>query len=285
MSSQVSLTRATTDTEIISLWLQDKSSPLTRKTYSQHIRQFINFIGYGLSEVKLEDLQMFRRMLEFKGYKLTTICNKLTTVKSLFSFCFKTGYLVANVGSLVKLPKKLNKLNEKIVTHKDIQCLANRAKTYRDKMIVKTLYSLGLRISELCNIRWSDFHIDGDFVNLNIVGKGSKLRTLLVSQSLYKQLVKLKREEIDYVFTAYSRNKPLTRQSVNILLDKLCKQLDIEKRITPHTLRHTHATEAIRGGCDLSLLQQSLGHCSIKTTQVYLNIRKNEGSTSYIDID
>jgi integrase/recombinase XerD len=117
-----------------------------------------------------------------------------------------------------------------------------------------------------------------------VIGKGEKLRTILVNQSLYNQLLKLQRDGIDFVFTAYQRNKPLTRQSVNIFLNKLTAKCGLTDRITPHKFRHSHATESIKNGCDLSLLQQSLGHSSIRTTEVYLNLRKNEGSTNFIEI-
>ena len=170
------------------------------------------------------------------------------------------------------------------VSPSDIQLLVKNAKTNRDKLIIKVLYSLGLRISECINIKWSDFSFDGDFINLSVIGKGEKLRTILINKNLYNQLLKLKRDGIDYVFTAYQRNRPLTRQSVNIFLNKITAKCGLKEKITPHKFRHSHATESIKNGCDLSLLQQSLGHSSIRTTEVYLNIRKNEGSTTFIDI-
>ncbi len=87
------LTRATTDSELISSWLMDKSSQLTQKQYRVNIKQFINFIGCHLAEVKYEDIQGYVRMLELKGYHKSTISTKLTSVKSLFSFGYKLGYL------------------------------------------------------------------------------------------------------------------------------------------------------------------------------------------------
>ena len=278
------LTKATTDNQIISTWLADKNSKLTQKQYSVNIRQFINFVGCGLSEVKLEDMQGYVRMLELKGYKPSTIKTKLTSVKSLFSFSYSVGYLPANVGTLVKYKANDSKLSDKLINHGDIKLMCQNTYYQRDKLIIKCLYSLGLRVSECINLRWSDFFFDGEFINLSVIGKGQKERTLLVSNSLYNELLKLKREGIEYVFTAYQRNTALTRQSVNILLTKLQKKLGLETKITPHKFRHSHATSAIKNGCDLSLLQQSLGHSSIKTTERYLNYRKNEGSTQYIDI-
>lgn len=278
------LTRATTDSELISSWLMDKPSGLTQKQYGVNIKQFINFIGCHLAEVKYEDIQGYVRMLELKGYHKSTISTKLTSVKSLFSFGYKLGYLPQNVASLVKYKAGEVKLADKLINHNDIKLMVSHAYSNRDKLIIKMLYSLGLRISELINIKWCDFFNDGDFINLTVTGKGNKSRTLLITNSLYNQLLKLKEGGIDYVFHAYSRNTPLTRQAVNILLSKLEKKLGLETKITPHKFRHSHATMSIKNGCDLSLLQQSLGHSSIRTTEKYLNYRKNEGSTQYIDI-
>lgn len=278
------LTKATTDNQIITTWLNDKNSKLTQKQYTVNIRQFINFVGCELAEVKLEDMQCYIRMLEMKGYKESTIKTKLTSVKSLFSFCYSVGYLTANVGTLVKYKAHDCKLSDKLINHDDIKLMCNNTYYHRDKLIIKVLYSLGLRISEAVNIKWTDFYNDGSFINLTVTGKGNKQRTLFITNGLYSELLKLKKEGIDYVFTAYDRPSPLTRQSVNILLTKLQKKLGLETRITPHKFRHSHATTSIKNGCDLSLLQQSLGHSSIRTTERYLNYRKNEGSTQFIHI-
>lgn len=278
------LTKATTDNEIIHLWVNDKSSKLTQKQYTLNIRQFINFIGCSLSGVKYEDMQSYLRMLEMKRYKPSTIKTKLTSVKSLFSFAYKLGYISENIASLITYKANSQKLSDKLINHDDIKLMVANAKSKRDKLIIKTLYSLGLRISELINIQWSDFYSEGGFINLTVIGKGNKPRTLLVSNSLYQELLTLKEPRNNYVFHAHYRESALTRQSVNIFLNNLQKKLNLEIRITPHKFRHTHATNAIKNGCDLSLLQQSLGHSSIKTTEQYLNYRKNEGSTQFIDI-
>jgi integrase/recombinase XerD len=279
-----SLTKSSNDNEIILSWLSDKPSKLTQKQYQVNIRQFINYVGCTLADVKYEDVQGYVRMLEMKGYKASTVRTKLTSVKSLFSFSYKLGYLRANIGSLIRYKANDSKLNDKLINHEDIKLMCQNTYYLRDKLIIKTLYSLGLRVSECINIKWTDFYLDDSFINLTVTGKGDKPRTLLVSNSLYSELLKLKEDSIDYVFHAYSRNTPLTRQSVNIFLTKLEKKLGLEANITPHKFRHSHATTSIKNGCDLSLLQQSLGHSSIRTTERYLNYRKNEGSTQFIDI-
>lgn len=282
--TQVTLTRAKTDNEIITTWLNSKNSKLTQSQYAVNIRQFINFIGCELAEVKIEDMQGYITMLTMKGYKETTIKTKLTSVKSLFSYAYSVGYLFANVGALVSVKANDCKLSDKLINHEDIKLMCNNTYYFRDKLIIKVLYSLGLRVSECLRLKWSDFFKEGNFINVSVEGKGKKQRTLLISNSLYNELLKLKKEGIEYVFTAYDRPTQLTRQAVNIFLTKLENKLGLERKITPHRMRHSHATTSLKNGCDLSLLQQSLGHASIRTTEKYLNYRKNEGSCQFIDI-
>lgn len=119
-------------------------------------------------------------------------------------------------------------------------------------------------------------------VELEVIGKGDKLRTLAVPMELYQALLKIKSHK-EYVFVSWQHETKLHRTTVNKLLRVLCDRLHI-KRINPHAFRHSHATHALASGCDLSLLQQSLGHADIATTQKYLSLREGEGSSQYLDI-
>lgn len=145
------------------------------------------------------------------------------------------------------------------------------------------MFGLGLRVSEAINLRWGNFSVDGEKVNLTIVGKGNRQRTVLVIPSLWQELQELRKEVTDYLFTASKDNVPMRRNTAHNMLKRVGKNAGLNQDLSCHWLRHSHATEAIKGGCDLSLLQQSLGHSSITTTQKYLCLRKNEGSGNYIN--
>jgi integrase/recombinase XerD len=278
------VTRATTDSEIILSWLTSKQSQHTQKQYTCTIRQFLEFTGIALSDVMLEDIQDYLKSLQLRKHKASTIKVKLMVIKSLFSYCVKTGYLPVNPGVMLDNPKVHDTISEKLITVDDVRNLVQNARTIRDKLLVKVMFGLGLRVSEAVNLKWSDFSVNDGVVNLNVIGKGNKRRTVLVTSLLWRELQQLKREGIDYLFTAYQRNRPLRRNAAHTLLKKIADRAGLTDKISCHWLRHSHATEAIKGGCDISLLQQSLGHSSITTTQKYLCLRVGEGSGSYIEI-
>lgn len=277
------VTRANSDPEIILSWLTNKQSTHTIQQYTCTIQQFMEFMGKDLSSVMLEDIQDYLRSLTLRKQKASTIKVKLMIIKSLFSYCVKTGYLKVNPASMIENPKVNETISEKLLTVKDVKQLIDHALTTRDKLLVKVMFGLGLRVSETVNLKWSNFRVSDEVVNVSLIGKGSKQRTILVIRNLWEELQQLKQDGIDYLFTAYQRNSPLRRNSAHTLLKKIAKRAGLSEQLSCHWLRHSHATEAIKGGCDLSLLQQSLGHSSITTTQKYLCLRVGEGSGNYID--
>jgi integrase/recombinase XerD len=275
------ITQAQTDLEIISLWLHGKAKSTTFN-YIQAVQQFLSFTGKPLADIYYEDLVNYQKMLVMKGYKPSTQRTKVTAIKSLYSFCTKLGYLPINIAAQIPNIKVNDSPRLKAINKDVISLLVKEADSKRDKMIVKTLYLLGLRVSELINLRWSDFHILNGLVELEVIGKGNKPRTVLVPNDLYQDLLSIK-SHYEYIFISWQHETKLHRSTVNKLLRVLCDKLGI-KSINPHAFRHSHATHALASGCDLSLLQQSLGHADIATTQKYLSIRQGEGSSTYLDI-
>jgi integrase/recombinase XerD len=280
------ITRANCDSELLLSWLQSKPSKITQKRYTTNIKQFFSFIGNRtLSELKVEDIQDFMRMLEMKGYKSATISQKLNTVKSLFTYAVKVGYLEISPCVVVKSPIVHCGISQKLLTTEDVKLMVNHAKFDRDKLIIKTLFSLGLRISELVRMTWNDFYIlpTGE-VKVIIIGKGNKKRELVMATKLYQELLTIKETDNPYLFHAWWRVSPLKDNAVYYILKKIAKKCGLSDKLSAHWLRHSHATEAIKNGCDLSLLMQSMGHSSITTTQKYLCYRNTEGSSNFIDI-
>ena len=275
------LTKANTDFEIISLWLYGKAK-LTQGNYSRDIKQFINYVGKDLIECQYEDFISYLKFLDFKSYKDSTKKSKLTAVKSLFSFCSKLGYLAVNIAQTIPNIKIKSQVRNKAIVKDTLKDVIISANTPRDKAILKCLYFLGLRVSEVINLQWADFRKVGDAIELSIIGKGNKPRDVIVPQDLFSELISLKSAS-DYIFTSTQSGNKLCRQSVNKILRNICKKLGINS-INPHAFRHSHATHALASGCDLSLLQQSLGHSSITTTQQYLSIRNGEGSANFLSL-
>ena len=280
------LTKATSDYELVTSWLLDKQSASTRKQYQLNIKQFLDFVGCALSEVLIEDLQQYIRMLEMKGNQPSTIKGKLSVVKSLFSFAFQVGYITSNVAVLVSSPKVHKRTASMRINHDEIKKMVDGANSLRDKLIIKMMYFLGLRVSEALRLTWSDFYGDGESVKVFISGKGNKERSLIVPNQLYQELLGLKSEyNKTFVFTAYQRDQMLKRQAVNMMLNRLKKRLDISSNIHPHKFRHEHSMTSLDNGCDIHLLSRSLGHSSVTITEsYYLNGREKQSSSTYINL-
>lgn len=285
MNNQVKITRAKTDNELIVSWLKSKPSRLTQIQYLRNINQFRKFCPLPISEIKVEDIEDFLMMLEIKEYKPATIAQKFNSVKSLFAYALAVGYIQVNPTSVLKTPTVHDTINQKLLSVSDVKVLIDNAKSLRDSLLIKVLFGLGLRVSEAVKLKWSDFwENDQGNIKVRIIGKGNKQRDLLVPPQLYQDLLTLKQENNPYVFHAWSRRHPLRTNTVFYILKKIAKKTGLTDKLSAHWLRHSHATESLKNGCDLSLLMQSLGHSSIKTTQKYLCLRENEGSASFINL-
>lgn len=274
-------TRALKDSEIILSWLTNKQSVHTQKQYSYIIQHFLEFTGKDLAEISVEDIQDYIKSLKLREQKISTIKVKLMVIKSLFSYCLKTGYLSLNPSVLVDNPKVNDNISQKLLSVEDVKGLMSHTEKVRDRLLIKIMFGLGLRVSEAINLTWANFSIDDGKVNLTIVGKGNKPRTVLVIPNLWQELQELRKDGYDYLFRGSHLNIPMRRNTAHYMLKRVGQKAGLGDNLSCHWLRHSHATEAIKGGCDLSLLQ---GHSSITTTQEYLCLRKNEGSGTYVDI-
>lgn len=281
----ISITRANTDKDLVLSWLYSKPSTLTRQRYLKNYEQWLSFSNLTLKETRVEDIQDYRTMLEMKGYKPATISQKLNSIKSLFTYAVKVGYIAMSPCVVVKAPVVHEQISTKLITVEDVKKLVEGARCQRDGLILKFLFALGLRVSELLKMRWDDFYfLPGGKVKIKVIGKGNKKRELLVPNDMYEELLMIREGDNPWVFHAPLRHNPLRSNTVFYMIKKIAKQVGVSEDISAHWLRHSHATESLRNGCDLSLLMQSLGHSSITTTQKYLCLREAEGSSSYINL-
>jgi integrase/recombinase XerD len=187
-----------------------------------------------------------------------------------------------NAGLVVQPKARPNALHERILGDADVRLFLNGIENKRDKLLFSTIYLLGLRISECLAIKKKDIYQvrDGSY-KLYILGKGSKERVLTLPESLALELLAAGNDEL--VFPSRS-GKLLTRSYIHKLIKTYSAISGLSEFLSCHWLRHTHATTAIENGCDLHVLQASLGHSSLAITSKYLHVRGEQSSCSFVSI-
>ena len=158
----------------------------------------------------------------------------------------------------------------------------SKPESQRNKAIIETLFSCGLRVSELVNLKWSDIYAEEEFIRVR--GKGSKERLVPISRraleeinkwNLDRNTLKIKPGEQDFVFLN-RRGAHLTRTMILIMIKRAATDAGIKKTVSPHTLRHSFATALLKGGADLRAIQEMLGHESIGTTEIYTHLETSD---------
>ena len=241
-------------------------SPLTVRNYSFFVNKFIEKSNKPVDELDQEDVRNYLASM-FEDKSKNTIMLEAASLKFFF-----TEILKKEVGS-IKMPKKEKKLPE-VLSKEEVSKLLNCCETRKSKLILSLLYSSGLRVSELVNLKPVDVNFSE---NIGWVrrGKGSKDRMFTLSPNLANELKEYigKKENTKYIF---SNEKPLTTRNIQKIVKHLRNKSDIQKKITPHTLRHSFATHLLESGTDIRMIQALLGHSSLNTTQLYTHISSDQ---------
>lgn len=267
------VTNIDNDIDFIGLFLSDKAKT-TQVSYRATIRQFLDFVGKPLRETMLEDVSLWMNGLRLR-FKPATVSNKTLVIKSLFSFGVKTGYLFTNPTLLIRTPKHKDNLANRILDPGEVKKLIGAATNERDKAILSLMYGCGLRVSEVIGLTRDDLHGD----RLTVFGKGQKTRTVIVPSSILALLT----GGGGPIFVS-REGKPLSRQSVFKMVKKVASQAGLSDRVSPHFLRHSHASHSLKNGANVRLVQATLGHSSVTTTERYLHIDPDECSSLFIDL-
>ena len=267
------------------LKLQRGYSPNTLEAY---MRDLLKLIGYledvnkDVLDVQLADLQHFAASLHDIGIHARSQCRILSGVRSFFRFLELEGYRDDDPSELLESPVLGEHLPE-VLSAEEVDMLEgaidlSKWEGQRNRTIIEVLFSCGLRVSELVNLKLSDLFLQEQYVR--VMGKGSKERLVPISPRAIKELdywfmdrsnMKIKPGEEDYVFLN-RRGAHLTRVMILIMIKETAVAAGIQKTISPHTLRHSFATALLEGGADLRAIQAMLGHESIGTTEIYTHI-------------
>lgn len=265
------------DRKLVQLWLHGHSGE-TQRAYLRDVVQFMGFAGVPLRDVTLEDLQRFRDQLEEIERAPAYVRRRLAAVKSLLSFGQKTGYLTLNVGAALRMPKVRNTLAERILSEADVMRLISRQDHARNAVLCRTLYAAALRASEAESLRKRDVQAHGQGGVLNVWGKGGKTRVVRISASTFAELVRILPDEPnDAVFGISARQ-------IARVVKEAAQRAGLSEEVSPHWLRHAHASHALDRGCPIHLVQRTLGHESVETTGRYLHARPNDSSALYLPV-
>ncbi len=280
--------QANDDLHLISLWLKGKSEH-SQEAYTRDVEQFVDFVDLPLSEIKLQHFWDWADHLKKLGAQPSTQARKLAAVKSLFSFGHRIGYLQFNVGVAITLPNIPDKLAERILQEEDIVAIVGQAHTLRNRVLLKLFYASGARVSELASVYWGALiprkNRQGQ---ISLLGKGNKLRTLMLPAPIWKDLMELKSEsefnESNHPVFRSRKGGSLSRQQIWRIVRDAARAAGFDKNISPHWLRHAHASHALDHGAPVHLVQESLGHRSLATTSKYTHARPDESSSKYLNI-
>lgn len=270
------------------LKLEKSLSKNTLDAYMTDLDKLLNFLqseNIEISDVCLDDLERFSAGLHDIGIHPRSQARIISGIKSFFHFLIMADYLEADPSELLEGPKIGLKLPE-VLTVEEIDSIIaaidlSKNEGQRNRAILETLYSCGLRVSELTNLKLSDLYFDEGFIKVE--GKGSKQRLVPISPRAIKEIKlyftdrnrgKIKKEYEDYVFLA-RWGKNISRIMVFHLIKELAQTAGITKNISPHTFRHSFATHLLEGGANLRAIQCMLGHESIATTEIYTHIDRN----------
>ena len=281
LSEVLAVRQADNDKQVVIMWLHEKSKN-TQNAYIQDIKKFLDFNGKKpFKEVTIGDIQAFADSLN--DYAPATKARALAAVKSLFAFAHRIGYLRFDVSAPIKLPKIKETLGERILSEADVQRLIGMEDNKRNKALLGLIYIAGLRVSEACSLKWRDVQPANDGGYITVFGKGDKTRTILIGKKVYDELMSLKGEAgaNDPVFRSQKGGQLSSSQAWRIV-KAAAKRAGINPDVSPHWLRHAHASHALDRGCPIHLVQATLGHASVATTGRYLHARPNDSSARYL---
>ncbi len=272
--------QADNDLQLIELWLHGRSLH-THRAYKGDTRRFLAFTDKALPTVTLGDLQAFQGQLE--ALSTASQVRTLAAVKSLLSFGHRIGYLPVDVGAALKLPSLKETLSERILPERMVHALITLEPDPRNKLLLRLLYLAGLRVSEICALQGKDLaEREKGAGQITVFGKGSKTRYVLLPAFLWQELSAFKAGAVTPVFRSRKGRKPLTARQVHRIVQAAAHRAGIEGPVSPHWLRHAHASHALDRGCPIHLVQSTLGHSSVATTGRYLHARPEDSSAWYL---
>ena len=270
------------------LRLERSYTPNTLDAYLKDLQKLLNYYsdeGIDFRQVTLKQLDGFAKALQELGIGPRSVARILSGVRSFYRFLTIEKEVETDPTELLESPK-LGKHLPEVLSLPEIDAIEaaidlSKPEGVRDLAIVEVLFSCGLRISELCSLKLSELYLEEGYIRVH--GKGRKERLVPIGDSaidrlrqwfVVRQGCKVKPGEEDFVFVSLRRGKRLSRISLFVYIKEYAALAGIRKNISPHTFRHSFATQLLEGGANLRAIQAMLGHEDIGTTEIYMHVDK-----------
>lgn len=276
---------------LVHLQLEKSLSMNTIQAYGLDLEKLIQFIEIkgekkGPDQITLQDLQEYIKWIAELGMSERSQARIISGIKSFYKYCLQEEIIKKDPTELLSSPKLKRALPDTL-TFEEIESIIlqidlSKPEGMRNKAMLETLYSCGMRVSEIINLKKSNLYLDVGFVR--VIGKGDKERLIPIGAAAVKYLqiylqevrvhVEIAKGAEDVVFLNRRGNK-LSRVMVFYIIKELAQKANVQKNISPHTFRHSFATHLVEGGADLRAVQEMLGHESITTTEIYTHLDRN----------
>lgn len=279
------------DASVIGSWLYDNDKSVkTQMIYKKTVSEF--FASFPNITIKTTTTPHIGAFLKSKDHLEVRSKNLIKSVlSSLFQFAEDIQYIPHNQARALKRTKTPETFTEKILEQSEVRRMIEKEKSWRNRLILKTLYMTGVRVSELVQMKMKHFKVRADSeIQVTVLGKGKKVRSVIIPLQLWEEILNFATlEELapktdkDFIFR--SQKKPYTGLDPATVFDVVkaaARNAGLTKEPSPHWFRHTSATHAVENGAPIHVVQASLGHSSIQTTGKYLNQRPRESISDYL---
>jgi len=243
-----------------------RKSEKTIKNYLFFNKKFLDFVKKTSEQISMDDIKAYLASLDKKSTATLSLA-----IASLRFYYEKI--LGKDLFSNFESPKKEKKLPS-VLSKDEIKQIIEKADTDKSRLIISFLYGTGLRVSEIVNLKVQDINL-AEKTGIVKAGKGNKDRMFILSEKLIQNLKTFMDEHANYQYV-FSKDKPLTTRNIQKIIKHMTKKANINKKVTPHTMRHSFATHLLEAGTDIRYIQALLGHSNLNTTQIYTHVSTEE---------
>lgn len=284
------LDEANSDGQLLALWLHGKR-PHTQRAYAADVERLLATVGKPLQAITLRDLQAFADSLD--DLQPNSRKRMLSSVKSLFTFGHKVGYLRFNVAAALRIPSPKNTLAERILSESEIHAMLTLTENPRNRLLLRLLYAAGARVAEICALTWADVQPNGDSGQVTLYGKGGKTRAVRLSPGTWREVQQFRQVVASEDATQTAADAPLfagrkgghlATSQVYRIVRAAAKRAGIPGKVSPHWLRHSHASHALERGASVALVRDTLGHSSLAVTSMYTHAKPEESSALHLTV-